>query len=394
MASVKVENLATGATLNLNGTDVLRLNLSTGINTFEVPPSNSMHIYPNPMTGTSYLQIDPPEEGKVTISVVGFSGKIAGQTESYLDNSANVFRLTGIKAGLYVINITGNSWQLNGKLLSYSRNGGNQIIEKISNNQLPGKDKTDYETKSIPGTLDMVYSDGQTLKFTGTSGSYTTIVTDKPVSDKTITFNFVDCTDGEGNEYPVIVTPKGDRKSVEQIWMGANLKSKKYKDGTSIPIIKEDDVWSNLITPGYCWYDNDEIKFKTTYGALYNWHTVNTGKLCPDGWHVPTSEEWDILITFLGGEKSAGGKLKDLGNTHWQTPNTGATNEIGFTALPGGYRFSDGTFTGSTGNTNWWTATPYDESTALYYYLYHHSGIIYENHKSKTKGFSVRCLKD
>ena len=390
VTSVKVENLATGAALTLNGTDILRLNLSTGIDKVDAAASNSMNIYPNPMTGSSFIQIHPPEEGMATISVVDFSGKMTGQTGIYLDNSVNLFRLSGIKAGLYLINITGNSWQITGKLLCNNRTTENLLIEKISNNHLPEYNTKDFGTKNIQGIHDMVYSDGQTLKFTGTSGSYTTIVTDKPVSDKTITFNFVDCTDGDGNEYPVIVTPKGDGKSVEQIWMGANLRSKKYNDGTSIPFVKENEGWSNLNSPGYCWYKNDEVSFKNSYGALYNWYTVNTGKLCPAGWHVPTYEEWNIFIAFLGGEKSAGGKLKESGNTSWNAPNTDATNEIGFTALPGGYRFSDGTFIGSTGNTNWWSATAYDELTAWYHYIYHHSGNIYKNNKSKIGRASCR----
>jgi len=394
VSSVKIENLATGATLALNGTDVLRLNLSTGINTFDKPSSNNIHIFPNPMTETSLLQIDPPEEGMAQISFIDFSGKITGQAAIYLNNTVNMFRLSGIKAGFYLINIHGDSWQLTGKLLCFNRTSGGLIIEKISNNHIQDEGVKENSTKNTGSILDMVYSDGQTLKFTGISGSYTTIVTDKPVSDKTITFNFVDCTDGDGNEYPIIVTPKGDRKSDEQIWMGANLRSKKYNDGTSIPLVSENNEWSNLKTPGYCWYNNDEVRFKNTYGAIYNWYTVNTGKLCPAGWHVPTSDEWNIFIAFLGGEKSAGGKLKESGNTHWYEPNTGATNEIGFTALPGGYRFSDGAFIGSTGNANWWTATSYDESTAWYHFVYHHSGNIYNSHKSKTKGFSVRCLKD
>lgn len=394
VTSVVVENMTTGATLSLNGTDILRLNMSTGINKFEMPPSQGINIYPNPMDETSFLQIYPPEEGMATISLIDISGKITGQTECYLDNSINEFLLSGINTGLYVVNIKGTSWQLTGKILSNNNSSGRAGIEKLSNNRLSATQGTEYVTKGLLATLDMPYLNGQMLKFTGTSGSYITILTDTPTSDKTITFNFVDCTDGDGNEYPIIVTPKGESKNAEQIWMGANLRAKKYNDGMIIPLVNGNDDWSNLKTPGYCWYNNDEARYKNTYGALYNWYTVNTGKLCPAGWHVPTDEEWKIFTDFLGGDKIAGGKLKESGNTNWHTPNTGATNEIGFTALPGGYRFSDGTFIGSTGNANWWSATANNESTAWYRYIYHHSGNIYNAHKSKVKGFSVRCIKD
>ena len=92
-----------------------------------------------------------------------------------------------------------------------------------------------------------------------------------------------------------------------------------------------------LTTPGYCWYNNDENANKNIYGALYNWYTVNTGKLCPAGWHVQTNEEWGLLTTYLGGNNIPG-KLKEAGTAHWASPNTGATNESGFTAMPGGQR--------------------------------------------------------
>ena len=118
---------------------------------------------------------------------------------------------------------------------------------------------------------------------------------------------------------------------------GRNLKTTKYNDGTSIPNVTNDTSWSNLTTGAYCWYNND-VSYKNPYGALYNWYAVNTGKLAPKGWHVPSDAEWTTLITYLGGESIAGGKLKEAGTTHWLSPNTEATNSTGFSALPGGRR--------------------------------------------------------
>ena len=120
--------------------------------------------------------------------------------------------------------------------------------------------------------------------------------------------------------------------------MAENLKTTKYRDGTSIPLVTENTAWLNLTTPGYCWYNNDAAHYKSTYGALYNWYVLNAGSngwknVCPTGWHVPTDAEWTTLTTYLGGESIAGGKLKETGTSHWLSPNTVATNETGLHTL-------------------------------------------------------------
>ena len=92
-----------------------------------------------------------------------------------------------------------------------------------------------------------------------------------------------------------------------QVWMVENLKTTKYNDGTAIPLVTDNTAWGALTTPGYCWYNNDSATYKNTYGALYNWYAVNTGKLAPTGWHVPTDSEWTVLTTYLGGQSVAGG---------------------------------------------------------------------------------------
>ena len=135
-------------------------------------------------------------------------------------------------------------------------------------------------------------------------------------------------TDIEGNVYPTVIIGK-------QEWMAANLKTTTYNDGTPIPQVTDASAWSSILLGGaYSWYDND-LANKEVYGALYNWSTVETGKLCPTGWDVPVSENWGALTDYLGGKDAlgqnldgkvvAGGKLKEKGTLHWQSPNTGAT---------------------------------------------------------------------
>ena len=179
-----------------------------------------------------------------------------------------------------------------------------------------------------------------------------------------------------------------------QVWMVENLKTTKYNDGTTIPLVTDSTAWPNLTTPGYCWYNNDEAAYKTTYGALYNWYTVNTGKLCPSGWHVPTDAEWTTLTTYLGGESVAGGKLKETGTTHWQSPNEGATNERGFNALPAGSRDYSGTFGYVGTNGYWWSSSEYTASNAWYRSLYYYNISVLRFYTNKHYGFSVRCLRD
>jgi hypothetical protein len=100
--------------------------------------------------------------------------------------------------------------------------------------------------------------------------------------------------DIDGNVYDTVTVGT-------QTWMVENLKTTRYNDGTAIPLVTKSVAWETLSTPGYCWYNNDESTYKAPYGALYNWYTVNTGKLCPTGWHVPGDSEWIVLIDFLGG---------------------------------------------------------------------------------------------
>ena len=152
--------------------------------------------------------------------------------------------------------------------------------------------------------------------------------------------------------------------------------------------------WSNVTTDAYCWYNNDPVSYKDTYGALYNWYTVNTGKLCPTGWHVPTDAEWTTLTTGLGGESIAGGKLKEPGITHWKYSNPGATNESGFTALPGGQRFYTDSFSLFGIYGFWWSSTEYNAGSAWVFRLYNNNSILYRNYQGEKNGFSVRCLKD
>jgi uncharacterized protein (TIGR02145 family) len=198
--------------------------------------------------------------------------------------------------------------------------------------------------------------------------------------------------DIDGNVYKTV-------KIGNQIWMAENLKTTKFNDNSIIPSVTDNTEWAALTTPGYCLYDNDEATYKTAYGVLYNWYTVdktsNGGKnVCPAGWHVPTDSEWTILSTFLGGESDAGGKLKETGTTHWLSPNTGATNETNFTALPGGVRYNNGDFNDITIRGHWWSSTDSPTNPWIRFTRYDQSNLARNAVSLKSYGFSVRCLRD
>jgi uncharacterized protein (TIGR02145 family) len=181
-----------------------------------------------------------------------------------------------------------------------------------------------------------------------------------------------------------------------QTWMVENLKTTRFNDGTPIPLITISlttfpTEWNNLTTPGFCWYKNDSTTYKNPYGALYNWYSVNTGKLAPTGWHVPSYSEWNTLITYLGGNTVAWEKLEDTSTTNWFM-NYGATNETGFSALPGGscdlYGFM---YFGQAGM--WWSSTESDDISGSWS-CDMASYIGFADGDPWSYGLSVRCIRD
>lgn len=190
----------------------------------------------------------------------------------------------------------------------------------------------------------------------------------------------------DGQSYKIV-------KIGDQWWMAENLRASIYNNGDPIPNVTDNTVWDNLTSSAYCWYDNNESTYKNPYGALYNWYAVNNARLCPVGWHVPTDEEWTILTTFLGGEIDAGGKLKEAGTDHWTNPNDGATNEVGFSALPGGYRTPNFSF-GNIGLAGyWWSSSEDENSWGFSRSMGYDISFVSRNWGLKTIGTSVRCVK-
>ncbi len=185
--------------------------------------------------------------------------------------------------------------------------------------------------------------------------------------------------DGDGNIYTTVTIGS-------QVWLKENLRTTKYNDGTSIPHVTG-DTWEGLLTPAYCWF-GDVAANKDIYGGLYNFFAVKTGKLCPDGFHVPSRGELLILTDFL--EDDAGGKMKSM--TLWSVPNEGATNSSGFTALPGGMRTSSFIHNGM--NAYYWTSTLFNTNSGYFVKLSYDDALVQEDNRWGSSGLSVRCIQD
>ncbi len=191
--------------------------------------------------------------------------------------------------------------------------------------------------------------------------------------------------DIDGNSYRTI-------KIGNQTWMAENLRVTRLNDGTDIKLVTSG--WGYTTNPEYCWYDYDPAN-KETYGSLYNWYVVGTGKLAPSGWHVPTEADWKALADYLGGTAVAGGKLKETGTVHWKTPNEGATDVYNFTALPGGTQNYDGTgFYGSGELAFFWSADEFNDTEAWARIIEWRRPVLEVFHTLKTYGRSVRLVKD
>ncbi|MDP1994282.1 MAG: fibrobacter succinogenes major paralogous domain-containing protein, partial [Ignavibacteria bacterium] len=251
---------------------------------------------------------------------------------------------------------------------------------------LGSKINTDFEDGTPQVTPDGKYFFYTTIK--GRDKGYTPYWVDaKVIYDLMIDTTVV--TDYDGNTYKTV-------KIGDQVWMAENLRTTKYNDGVEIPNIVNDNSWGKLKTPGYCW-GNYNMTNRNLFGIWYNWYVVNTKKLAPTGWHIPTAAEWKTLQTYLGGESVAGGKMKVKGTAYWFSPNIGATNESGFSAYPVGYRNYDGVDFNMPGDlASFWASDEFDASDAIGTRLTadREDFRVFDFGVSKTYGYLIRCVKD
>jgi uncharacterized protein (TIGR02145 family) len=386
VSTVKVDNLTSGATVTLNGGEILHLIPSLGIDPL-VSDNMCIQLYPNPMTEQTMLTLFTPGAGNVTICIVDLSGKDVYKNRLTLPLGTHRFLISGISQGMYVLKISGEDYSYTTKLISIYSKQSEARIEYVSTS----KNSTNNHTKSSATIIDMPYTDGNILKFKGISGKYSTIVTDIPTGSKKITFPFFACTDSDGNHYSTVQIGTG---KFSQTWMAENLKVGIGIDITQVPT-------SNGIIEYYCYEDN--VSLCGIYGGLYQWdemmnysETEGSRGICPYGWHVPTNQEFYDLENFLGGWLVAGGKLKETGTAHWNANNVGATNETGFTALPGGELQSWGPVYGMLGiKAYFWSSSP-GITGGSHFYMSLENGFekLWRSEEAFGSSYSCRCIHD
>ncbi|MCJ7449219.1 MAG: M12 family metallopeptidase [Bacteroidales bacterium] len=384
VTTVKVENLTQGTCLSTSGSDVLHLmGVVTGIEIVSDNETGKIDIYPNPMKDYARMQFVLPETGETMITMYDLSGRKIVQTRDLLSKGQHIYGIQGVEEGIYFVRINSGRYSFSGRLISSGSQNRNAKI--VYENTMAVQEK-ESDAKGTNAETVMQYNTGDRLKLTGISGDYSTVITDVPTASKTITFKFIACTDGDINNYPVV-------EIGTQVWMAENLKTTKYQDGTTIPNKTDNTEWNNLTSGAYCDYDNLSPN-SNTYGRLYNWYAINDSRnIAPQGWHIPSDDEWATLAVSLGGIAIAGGKMKESGTTHWNSPNEGATNESGFTALPAGGRL-EGTFIAIGLACAWWSTTEYNATNAWFRELDNDAFDLLHGDGSKKNGFSVRCLKD
>jgi len=400
--SVFVQNLTQSTSLTLGGSDTLHLIGTVDISEKSQNSSN-IRIYPNPFNEKSYVEFYNETQAMISIDIYDVVGKNVFSLKQELEQGTHAFEMTGFATGHYQLIVKADSWQKTAAFVSLQ--AGNQ------NPQIQHRSSVSYEmqvkstSKSTKNTIAMPYTNGDQMRFIGFSGVLVDDVNDIPTSSKTIDFVFASFSCGsifidvrDNNIYSTVQIGL-------QCWLAENLK---YLPSVIGPATGSETTPYYYV---YVYYGTDTSAAKatanyTTYGVLYNWpaamassasSTANPSGvqgICPTGWHLPSDAEWTQLTQYLGGEILAGGKLKEVGTTHWNSPNTGATNETGFTALPGGLRLSNGNF-GTIGSLGyWWSATESDTGKAWFRRMNSSYGYVYRDNFSKVLGFSVRCIKD
>jgi uncharacterized protein (TIGR02145 family) len=318
-----------------------------------------------------------------TIVLSDLTGRQVASVESFFSAGTESFTILGLKTGTYLVLVKSEPYNYQGKIICRATAGNR--LEINLNDQAIAQPEPD-NLKQAGAIILMQYNTGDLLKFTGWSAIHGTVYMDVPTSGKTITFNFIPCIDADYNSYPIVQV--GD-----QWWMAENLKATKYSTGDDIPEVTGQSNWMGLSTGAFCYFGNDPDN-APVYGCLYNWYAaIDNRNPCPVNWHVPSDTEWVVLTTSLGGEPIAGGKMKETGTAHWFSPNTGATNESGFTVIAGGNRsYGNFDFMGYGGS--FWSITPFDDIFAWNRDIFYYNTVANHSGTDKKSGLSIRCVRD
>jgi uncharacterized protein (TIGR02145 family) len=394
--SVKVENLTQCISIYLQGSDILNLNGNAGIDDYGNNKNNSLHISPNPMTDCCLIDFETYTTGETAIEIFDMSGRRITGINTFLSAGLHKFRLSGIGSGIFYIKIYARAFSLNSRIISCSLS--QEICELKHIETAPANDNNVNtslkENKKVlkdgKFLVNMQYAPGDILKLTGIAGKFRTVFMLIPNNSQAVTFNFIECTDVNKNNYAIV-------KIGTQIWMAENLNVGIRINGDI------EQTYNNRPIEKYC-YSDDENNCKI-YGGLYEWGEMmqydSTGKaqgICPKSWHIPSDSEMTVLTDYLGGLDIASGRMKEACTSLWFSPNAGATNESGLSLLPGGMRYAAPSikprFQDKGRYWDFWTSTADGDESAWYRDIGFSDTKVHRASYYKTCGFSARCVKD
>jgi len=371
--SVIVQNLTQGTTVTVPAGNGLTLNsVPNSINQLS-ENEQTVRVFPNSARDKSIVLFFAKQSGSTLINVFGIDGKKLVGISKELSAGENSFQLS-LPKGVYAIRIAGNGYSYAAKVIGQANANSKPEIDFPGNvASISSKIREYAPLRSSSATTTMLYTEGDHLLFKGASGFNKTIVTDVPTQSKTITFNFVDCTDADNNHYAVV-------QIGTQIWTVENLKTTKYRNGESLGTTYAHKDISEELAPKYQWVYNLYEGYASKYGRLYTWYAVNDSRnLAPTGWHVASDEEWTTL------ENNLVANGNDLTNNI--TP--------GFSDIRAGYHSRFGQFESINEWGYWWSSTQSNATDAFMRFLRTDNYFFLNRYPSfKSDGISVRCVRD
>lgn len=397
--SVWVTNLSSNKKVKLlTGESLLLSDNATGIN--EPVFFDDVYMTSDFKKGRLNIYFSCFEMQNVSVKIINLSGVLLNGKSGNVSPGKYVYSVDMPGSGVFIIRLGIGDSQYSFKALSESAT----VVSGFSLNLISSIENTP-ELRLATQLKTLGFASGDVLFFSAFSGIMKTIITDSPTDNKSYPVDFFSCVDYENNSYSVV-------KIGNQYWMAENLKSTKYADGSAIPVVENNDSWKNLKTFAICYFNNIPGN-KDSLGVLYNWYAINdTKKITPDGWHVPTDEEWTNLENYLisngynyDGSLTDNKISKSLAATYgWKISNSAGTpsktdfpafrNKTGFTALPVGHRANDGAFYNLSLGTYFWSNTEAASNVAWFRYIGYSSKNVTRGYISKTGGLSVRCVKN
>jgi len=387
--SVFVENITKDVRITIREDFVLTLSKELGLEEEIQGNEAGISVFPNPVKGSCSFDFNVLKSGNSCIALYDVSGKQVVSHQEHLAVGWQYWQLTGLTNGMYFLKVSTDGVVYSAKVLAMESEGGEVTLiprspGALNNKSERGSIKLGAEEKKSGEKFHWLpYEEEDVVISVGYTFGYSIHYSVDPKTSTDIIFEFYPCIDSHGYKYPL--TKIGD-----QIWMAENLKVTASSDSIEIPEVKNNNEWILLQTCARCWWQNDSATYAREYGALYNQFCVNQN-VCPKGYRVPGNEAWDELVNYLGGSDVAGGKLKSRGTDYWLSPNTGATNRVGFNAHGGSARsVIDGGFPAFRQMGFWWAYEEYEFREMSY----DSASFLGGGFSPRENGMAIRCIKN